>query len=106
MGGLKGWGPCDAAMELWGDLCALHPDALVVYAHLLLGCKGAGSSGLDVGPAAGLPPEVEGSRSCWRRPLDRRGRRCRGSDVRAPTSLEAARSVCWWATTSPVRAIP
>eukprot|EP00959_Pyramimonas_sp_CCMP1952_P050259 1050233-Pyramimonas_sp.AAC.1 len=35
---LKVWDPCDTIMELW-QFRSLRPDALVVYAHLLLGCK-------------------------------------------------------------------
>ena len=104
---LKVWDPYDTVMELW-QLRSLHPDARVVYAHLLLGCKDTESSGLDV-----LDP-MQAYLLKWKarivaggdRLLDQYGRHYREKDLHgAPTSLEAVRLVCWWATMSPTHTL-
>jgi len=100
---LNVWDGYDTVMELW-ELHALHHDALVVYAHLLLGCKDMESSS-----ASELDPH-QAFLLKWKarivaggnRLLDINGQHFREKGLHgAPTSLEAIRLVCWWATMNP-----
>ena len=87
-------------VELW-ELRALHHDALVVYAHLLLGCKNVESSEMiDDDPLQAFLLK-------WKARLVAGGNRLIDIDGNhykenglygAPTSLEDVRIVCWWAT--------
>ena len=87
-------------MEMW-ELRSLHSDALVVYAHLLLGCKDIEGCDLQEGDA------IQSVLLKWKarlvaggnRLLDNEGNHYREKGLYgAPTSLEAIRLVCWWAT--------
>ena len=94
------WDGFETVMEMW-ELRALHADALVVYAHLLLGCKDIEGCDLQEGDA------IQSILLKWKarlvaggnRLLDNEGKHYREKGLYgAPTSLEAIRLVCWWAT--------
>ena len=84
-------------LEMW-ELRSLHADALVVYAHLLLGCKDIEGCDLQEGDA------IQSVLLKWKarlvaggnRLLDNEGNHYREKGLYgAPTSLEAIRLVCW-----------
>ena len=80
-----------AALEM-SDLRASNPEALVVFAHLLLGLKG-----IEIGEAIWKARLVAGGN----RLLDGFGVHFRENDLHgAPTSLEVIRIIVWWSTMS------
>ena len=106
---LKVWDPYDTVMELW-ELRSLHEDALVVYAHLLLGCKDSevsGTSPLDADTTSAdlfrwKARLVAGGNAL----LDSCGVHYREENLYgSPTSLEAVRFICWWAVMNPIHTL-
>ena len=100
---LRVWDDYSTAIELW-ELHALHPDALVVYAHLLLGCKNVeGSDAVETDPLQSFLLKWKARLVAGgNRLLDAHGVHYKERGLYgAPTSLEAIRLVCWWATMSP-----
>ena len=95
------WDPYDTAMEVW-DLRAIQKDALVVYAHLLLGCKNIEGTEDDSDPLLAFALKWKARLVAGgNRLLDNEGNHYREKGLYgAPTSLEAIRLVCWWATMS------
>jgi len=100
---LRVWDDYSTAIELW-ELHALHPDALVVYAHLLLGCKNVeGSDAVEGDPLQSFLLKWKARLVAGgNRLLDAHGVHYKERGLYgAPTSLEAIRLVCWWATMNP-----
>jgi len=100
---LSVWDGYETVIELW-ELRALHHDALVVYAHLLLGCKNVESSEMiDDDPLQAFLLKWKARLVAGgNRLLDNHGNHYKEKGLYgAPTSLEAIRLVCWWATMSP-----
>jgi len=86
----------DTATEL-STLRSIDPDALVVFAHLLLGLKG-----VEIGDPIWKARLVAGGNQL----LDRFGVHFHESDLHgAPTSLEVVRIVVWWSTMSPLHSL-
>jgi len=97
---LRVWDDYSTVMELW-ELHSLHHDALVVYAHLLLGCKNIeGSDASEVDPLQAFLLKWKARLVAGgNRLLDINGNHYKEKGLYgAPTSLEAIRLVCWWST--------